>query len=270
MGDEQQGPVVPGTYLDKPSPARLWNYLQGGKDNVAADREVGDVMVENYPEMFYLARQSRQFLMRALRFVATEASVRQFLDIGCGLPTPPELPNVHELVQGIHPDARVVYVDNDKVVLSHAHALLTPASEGGVCAYLEADGRDTDYVLTEAGRTLDFTEPVAVIMLGLLGAVETAAARAVVSGVMGAVAAGSYLVVEDGADVSATSQARIAQRSETVGYYCLRTPEQMRQFFKGLDLVEPGLVPITLWRPEPAMVGVVRPVEAYGAVARKP
>lgn len=165
----------------------MWNYLQGGKDNYALDRSAGDAMASAQPDSFYLARQAREFLSRAVRSVAAEAGVRQFLDLGCGLPAPQGLDNVHEVAQTIHPDARVVYVDNDRVVLAHAEALLTPLTPAGRCAYIEADVHDLGSILVQARETLDFTRPIGVVMIGILGHIaEFGEALGLIDVVMGA------------------------------------------------------------------------------------
>ncbi|WP_211261460.1 SAM-dependent methyltransferase [Pseudonocardia acaciae] len=255
----------------RPSPARMWNYLQGGKDHYQVDRDAGDAMAEANPDMFYLARQVRQFFARTVRWVAAEAGVRQFLDLGCGLPAPVDAPNTCEIAQSVHPAARIVYVDNDKVVLAHARALLTPATDLVKCAYIDSDVREIDAILAEAGRTLDLTEPVGVLMLGILGALEYDQALAVLERVTAAVPSGSYLVVEDGVDTGRVSQAGITRRHQSgVDRYELRTLDQMHGYFEGWELVEPGLVTITAWRPGAVDVGTIRPVDPHGGVARKP
>jgi hypothetical protein len=266
-----QEAALPADYFTRPSPARTWNYLQGGKDNYALDRHAAEVMAANYPGMFHMAEQARHFLARAVRHVATEGGVRQYLDLGCGLPAPPNLPNLHEVAQAVHPDARVVYVDNDMVVLAHARALLTPVTEQGVCAYLDADVRDIEQILTEAADTLDFRHPVSVSMLGVLGAVPYDDALRITASVREAVPSGSYLLFDDGIDAGEARRAGLKQYLGTgIGYYDIRTPEQMARFFAGFEMVEPGLVPVTQWRPAPVGTNTARPVEQYGAVARKP
>src|SRR5512132_4623664 len=150
-----------------PNSARIWNYWLGGKDNFPVDREAGDDYRAIYPEIVAGARASRRFLIRAVRYLAGEAHVRQFLDIGTGLPT---ADNTHEVAQRVAPGSRVVYVDNDPVVLAHARALLT--STQGVTAYLDADLYDPDAILDAAARTLDFSQPVALMLLGVLGHID--------------------------------------------------------------------------------------------------
>jgi hypothetical protein len=251
----------------------MWNYLQGGKDNYQLDRTAGDAMAGAGTDMFHLARECRQLLMRAVRVVAAEYGIAQFLDIGCGLPGPQGTQNTHEVAQEVHPHARVVYVDNDKVVLAHARALLTSLTpDAGPIDYLDCDARDTDRILDEAAGTLDFSRPIAVIMFGLLGAVSFDEARAIASRTMEAVPAGSYLLFEDGVDAGPSERAAIKMRAEAgADEYELRTPEQMSEFFDDLELLEPGLVSVTQWRPNLTAVGAPpSPVAAYAAVARKP
>jgi S-adenosyl methyltransferase len=174
-----------------PHSARLWNYWLGGKDNFPADREVGDQVRAIYPEIVEVARASRAFLVRAVRHLAGEAGVRQFLDIGSG---PPTANNTHEVAQAVAPECRVVYVDNDPLVLVHAHALLTSAPAGAT-DYIEADVRDVDMILQGAAATLDFTRPIALVMQGILGyIVNDEEARSVVKRLLEAVPSGSYLV----------------------------------------------------------------------------
>jgi hypothetical protein len=248
----------------------MWNYLQGGTDNYSIDREAGDAYAGPYPEIFYLAGQVRQFLERTVRWVASEAGVRQFFDIGCGLPAQRGLRNTHEVAQAVDPRCRVVYVDNDPVVYAHAQALLvSTVSDGGEIAYIEADARDTDNLIAQAANTINFTEPVAVLLMGILGALRFDEALAVVGTLMRAIPTGSYLIFSDGRDTESRHEA-LARRNETgINRYELRTREQMARYFDGLDMVEPGIVPVTQWRPEPVEVGTLRPVEGYGGVGRK-
>lgn len=250
----------------------MWNYLQGGKDNYALDRSAGDAMASAQPDSFYLARQAREFLSRAVRSVAAEAGVRQFLDLGCGLPAPQGLDNVHEVAQTIHPDARVVYVDNDRVVLAHAEALLTPLTPADRCAYIEADVHDLGSILVQARETLDFTRPIGVVMIGILGHIaEFGEALGLIDVVMGAASTGSFLIVGDGVDDDSAMRQGIAQRNQSgIAPYHLRTVEQFQGYFRGLELLQPGIVPVTLWRPDLAEVGTPRPVPSSAGVARKP
>jgi hypothetical protein len=205
-----------------PQTARIWNYLLGGKDNFAADREVGDQILVGQPELAENARLSRAFLVRAVRYLTAEAGVRQFLDVGTGLPS---ANNTHEVAQSVAPESRIVYVDNDPLVLTHARALLTSQPEGAT-SYLDADMHDMELVLGEAGRTLDFSQPVAVLFMGVLGHVEDdAVAQAMVRQAIDSVPSGSYLALYDGTDISpeVVEAARIWNQSAALPYH-LRSP----------------------------------------------
>ena len=249
-----------------PSSARVWNYWLGGKDNFAPDRELGDQIAEFFPEIVDIAKESRRFLTRAVRYLAGEAGIRQFLDIGTGLPT---ADNTHQIAQRITPAARVVYVDNDPLVLVHARALLTGSREG-VTAYLDADVHDPVSILRGAAKTLNFAEPVGLMMLGILGnVVDYDEARGILGRLVSALPSGSYLVVNDGTNVidpvSRNEATRVSIEAGTP--YIARHPDQIAGFFQGLELVEPGVVSSSRWRPDdpdPAEVDV------FCGVARKP
>ena len=259
--DEQE---VPKLDTSIPQTARIWNYLLGGKDNFAADRAVGEQILVGQPALAENARLSRAFLVRAVRYLAAEAGVRQFLDIGTGLPT---ANNTHEVAQASAPESKIVYVDNDPLVLAHARALLTSAPEG-VTNYVDANMYDTDVVLSEAAKTLDFSQPVAVLFMGVLGHVEKDAdAQGIVRTAMDAVPSGSYFAMYDGTDTSpeVVEAARLWNLS-AVPQYHLRSADRLARFFDGLEFVEPGLVSVTKWRPETEM----HEIDQYGAVGRKP
>ena len=261
MSHEQKPPALDSSV---PHTARIWNYLLGGKDNFAVDREVGDQILIGQPQLAENARLCRAFLIRAVRYLAGEAGVRQFLDIGTGLPT---ANNTHEVAQSVAPESRIVYVDNDPLVLTHARALLTSRPEG-VTSYVDADMYDVDLVLREAAGTLDFSQPVAILFMGVLGHVEDdPTAEGMVRKMLDAVPSGSYLALYDSAPVSTevVEAARIWNESAALPYH-LRSTDRLARFFEGLELVEPGLVPVTRWRPDTE----AREVEQYGAVARKP
>ena len=251
--------------------ARVWNYWLGGKDNFAADREAGDRVQAMFPGIVHVARADRAFLGRAVRFLAGEAGIRQFLDIGTGLPT---ADNTHEVAQAIAPETRVVYVDNDPLVLTHARALLTSAPPG-VTAYVDADVHHPARIINAAAETLDLRRPLAVMMLGILNFVlDTGEAAAIVNHVMDAVPSGSYLVIshptlELGGEANA--EAMRFWNDHATPPITARSRAGISQFFEGLDLVEPGLVPCTRWRPDTAGAGEPGPeVPQYGAVALKP
>ncbi|MEV0924334.1 SAM-dependent methyltransferase [Streptomyces spongiicola] len=252
----------------KPHSARFWNYFVGGKDHYEIDREIGEQIKEIFPGLVDVARTSRHFLGRAVRHLAGEQGVRQFLDIGTGLPT---ADNTHEVAQRVAPDARIVYVDNDPLVLTHARALLTSTPEGAT-AYIDADMYDPGAVLEAAAEFLDLSEPVALVILNTLGHVsDYGRARALVSRLMDGLPSGSFLVISDS---TATSPGMIAaseayNASGAIPYY-VRAVEEIAGFFEGLDLVEPGIVQVTRWRPD-ATGGQGGPadVDAYGGVGRK-
>jgi hypothetical protein len=250
-----------------PHSARVWNYWLGGKDNFAADRQLGDQVREVFPDIVEIARASRQFLVRAVRFLAGEAGIRQFLDIGTGLPT---ADNTHEVAQRIAPESRIVYVDNDPLVLVHARALLTSSPEGAT-DYIDADVRDPDKILREAAGTLDFSRPIALMMLGILGNVaDYEEARSILKRLVDAVPSGSYLVINDSPDN--TEGVREAERTlHSAGHpYHLRRPEQITAYFNGLELLEPGVVSTPQWRPDPSPSGPPAALEVLCGIARKP
>jgi S-adenosyl methyltransferase len=251
-------------------PARVWDYLLGGKDNFAADRTAGEQVLQVMPEMGLVARAGREFLARAVRYLAAEAGIRQFLDIGTGLPT---ADNTHEVAQRDAPESRIVYVDNDPIVLTHARALLT-SDPRGETAYISADIRDTDTILGEAGHTLDFTQPVAVMLLAILHFIpDSDQPHAIVRRLMQAVPSGSYLVISHASsDIMAQTVeagAEIYNEHSAVSIN-LRSEQQVTQFFDGLDLVPPGVTPLGHWRPEPVNVGALPWLPTYTAVGRKP
>jgi S-adenosyl methyltransferase len=248
--------------------ARVYNYWLGGKDNFAADREAAELVISSYPTIRASVRAQREFLGRAVRYLTAEAGIRQFLDIGTGLPS---ASNTHEVAQDVAPESRIVYVDNDPIVLAHARALLA-SSPQGVTAYLDADLRDTGEILKAAASTLDFGEPVAVMLLGILHCVPDADdPAAIVRRLLDAVPSGSYLVIAHPAsDIHATQIGSAATRFNTVMAepVTLRPHAEVVRFFDGLDLVEPGLVQLHRWRAVPSDPAVE--IANYGGVARKP
>ena len=247
-----------------PHAARIWNYWMGGKDNFAADRAAGDAVAQVYPEIVLMAQQSRRFLVRVVRRLA-EAGVRQFLDIGTGLPT---MQNTHAVAQSVAPESRIVYVDNDLMVLTHARALLAGTTEEGVTTYVHADYHDPEKILAEAAETLDFSEPVAVMFMGVLGyEPDLEVVRSIVARTMAGVPAGSHLVLWDGTNTTPAVVEGSDKLTESGGVpYVLRSPAELESCFEGLTMVEPGLVQITEWHPEG---GATEWIDAYGAVARK-
>ena len=269
-GEDPEDTAGAGIDTTVPHSARIWNYWLGGKDNYEVDRMAGDEYAKVFPGIADVARASRQFLTRTIRYLAGEAGVRQFLDVGTGLPT---ADNTHQVAQRAAPEARIVYVDNDPLVLAHARALLTSTPEGAT-AYIHADLRDTGAIRTEAAETLDFTEPVALILSGIMGHVtDTDEARSIVRRLMDALPSGSYLSLNDGTSVIAPEEFQEAQEDYNQSGalpYVLRTPDEIASFFNGLELVEPGVVSCPRWRPEPSQIGQPADVDAFGGVGRKP
>ncbi|RBM07271.1 SAM-dependent methyltransferase [Streptomyces sp. PT12] len=251
-----------------PHSARIWNYWLGGKDNYEVDRAAGDAYRRAFPGIVDIARASRQFLARSVRFLAREAGIRQFLDVGTGLPT---ADNTHQIAQRVAPDSRVVYVDNDPLVLMHAHALLTSTPEGAT-EYIEADLRDPDEILRRAAGTLDLSRPVGLILSGILGHVPTyEGARDIVSGLMGGLPSGSHLSLNEGTDTDDVYVSAQQEYNESGAIpYRLRTMDEIAGYFDGLELVEPGVVPVTRWRPELAAIGEPQDLGQAGGVGRKP
>jgi hypothetical protein len=248
-----------------PNVARVWNYLVGGRDNFEADRRAAKLLISVAPVMAEFGLASRAFLRRAVTYLAAEEGIRQFLDVGPGLPT---AGNTHEVAQAVDPACRVVYVDNDPVVLSHARALLRSA-EGGV-SFLDADARDPASVIAGADRTLDLSQPVGIVMIDILNFVEDA--NAVLAGLVGAVPSGSYLVV-----MQPTPDELLAIAGERWNHISpvpviLRDRATVERWFTdlGLDLDEPGLVQVHRWRPEPGDPDCSDALPLLGAVARKP
>jgi len=249
-----------------PHSARLWNYLLGGTDNFPADRAAAEQVLTFLPELVQSARFNRQFLGRAVRHLAGEAGVRQFLDLGTGLPT---ADNTHQVAQSVAPDARVVYVDNDPMVLVHARALLT-SDPAGATDYLEADVRDPVSILAAADRTLDFDRPVAVMLLGILNFVtDDDQARQIVAALTAAVPVGSYLVISHPTrevNPEAVDRAVAMWNDGGAAPMAVRDPAEIARFFEGWQLVEPGLVTCSQWRPDG---NDTTPASEYAGVARK-
>ena len=250
-----------------PHSARLWNYWLGGKDNFQSDRDAGDAIAGMLPSIVALAQEDRKFLRRSVRHLVGEAGIRQVLDIGTGLPT---ADNTHQVAQAVAPETKVVYVDNDPLVLVHARALLV-GSPAGRTEYVEADLNDPAEILRAAGRTLDFTEPVALTLLGILHFLrDDDAARAAIRTLVDAVPAGSYLVIAHGCDDVNTAEAqRIVDFWNERGTPKIkyRSAAQIAEFFDGLRLLEPGVVPCNRWRPDAATGDV--DVNQYCGVAIK-
>ena len=252
------------------NPARIWNYWLGGKDHFEADREAAEKVIEVLPTMPLLARLARRQLIDTVRLLAGQHGIRQFLDIGTGLPT---ADNTHEIAQRTAPEARIVYVDNDPVVISHARALLTSSPEGAT-DYLQADLRDTAAVLSGAARTLDFGQPVAVLLMGVLHFIpDEDGPYRIVARLMDATAPGSYLVIGHGAsDIQADAVPEMTRRynERSSASLTLRTRDQVARFLDGLELVGPGLVPLSQWWPADEVdAGAASSVIGYSGIARK-
>jgi O-methyltransferase involved in polyketide biosynthesis len=264
-----QSQAPPELETNLPQSARVWNYWLGGKDNFPADRAAGDQFREIFPEIVDAARAARGFLARAVHYLAGEAGVRQYLDVGTGIPT---ANNTHEVAQRVAPESRIVYVDNDPIVLAHARALLTSTPQGAT-AYIDADLHDPDTILRAATRTLDFSEPTALMLLGILGHVgDYDEAKSIVKRLLDALPSGSYLVLNDGTAV--VNKERVEQAQELYNQsgaipYHPRTPEQIAGFFEGLDLLKPGVVSCSRWRPDAEGAADPAEVDMFGGVGRK-
>jgi hypothetical protein len=264
--------VKPQINTAKPHAARVYDFYLGGKDHFAADRETGQALMRVVPTIRAAARENRAFLGRAVRFLVAEAGIRQFLDIGTGLPS---ANNVHEVAQGLVPSCRVVYVDNDPIVLAHARALLTSTPQGRT-AYIQADLREPQKILDDpvTRQTLDFSQPIALMLVAVLHFVpDEEQPRRIVDTLLGALPSGSYLVA---------SHVTQEHDPEGVGglvrtYRAAGLPAQARAAgdlaelaFRGLDMVDPGLVLVSEWRPDEAVRPPASEVNWYGAIARKP
>jgi hypothetical protein len=249
-----------------PHSARIWNYWLGGKDNYAVDRAAGEQFSAIYPGIVDIARADRAFLGRVVRYLAGEAGVRQFLDIGTGLPT---ADNTHQVAQQVAPESRIVYVDNDPLVLAHARALLTSRPKG-TTNYVDADLCDPGKILQEAAKWLDLAQPVALMLMGVLGHVtDYAEARAIVEGLLGGLPSGSYLAVNDSVDTSeALEEALRVYEVSGAAPYRTRSVEQVAGYFDGLELIAPGVVNVADWRPDPAAARGPE-IPQVGAVGRK-
>ena len=266
-GGSKTGPLPFDT--TKPHQARVYDHLLGGKDNYAADRAAAEALLAVYPGAVYTARANRAFLGRAVRYLTAEAGIRQFLDIGTGIPT---AGNTHEIAQAIAPESRVVYVDYDPIVLAHARALLD-SSDAGATEYIDADLRHTDTILAGAAGVLDFSKPVAVTLLAILHAIpDPDDPYAIVARLLDAVPSGSYLAISHAASdlLDQETMRSFANSWNSRGQQRItwRTREQVARFFTRTDLVEPGLVRVDEWRPTagPASAGTSN---EWGAVGRK-
>jgi S-adenosyl methyltransferase len=266
------GPEGEGVSLDTSVPhiARVYDYWLGGKDNFAADRVVAEQVIAMLPEIRLSVRAQRAFLGRAVHYLAAGAGIRQFLDIGTGLPS---ANNTHEVAQRVAPESRVVYVDNDPIVLLHARSLLTSSPEGET-AYVDADLRDLGSILARATRVLDFGRPVAVMLLGVLHCIpDEDDPAALVAKLMEAVPPGSYLTLSHPASDVAAEQMATSMRAyndQAPIPLTARSHAEVSRFLAGLDLLDPGVVQLHRWRAGTGDPGTARDLPNYGALARKP
>lgn len=254
--------------------ARVYDYLLGGKDHYAADREAAEEVVKVAPYMRTSIRASRNFMVRMAHHLAAECGIRQYLDIGTGLPTSP---NLHEVVQAVDPSSHVIYVDNDPIVLVHARALLTSTPQG-VTDYIDSDLREPRKILAAAAETLDFGEPVGVMLLGILNHfAEDGDAKAVIDTIMDATCPGSHLSISVNTNVinRENMDRAAAAYNEAFGRppIYMYTPDRLAAHFTGLELVDPGVVSVARWRPTPVESpsdGEPPETDAFVGVARKP
>ncbi|WP_052850655.1 SAM-dependent methyltransferase [Streptomyces avicenniae] len=254
--------------ISVPHSARIWNYWLGGQDHYEVDRAAGERYRTAFPGITLLARASRGFLTRAVHHLVAEAGIRQFVDIGTGLPT---ADNTHQIAQRVAPEARIVYVDNDALVLAHARALLI-SGPSGVTDYVHADLHEPAVILEAMARTLDLTRPVGLILSGVLGHIAShEEARAIVARLLEALPSGSHLALSDGTNVFAKACVAAQQEYNESGAvpYHLRSPEELAVFFDGLDLIEPGFVPCSRWRPGTREPEPGEELDIFGGVGRK-
>jgi S-adenosyl methyltransferase len=267
--DEPDGAAGGAIDTTVPHSARIWNYWLGGKDNYEVDRAAGDAYVKLYPGIVDVARGARAFIARSVRYLALEEGIRQFLDVGTGLPT---VDNTHEIAQRAVPASRIVYVDNDPLVLAHARALLTSTPEGAT-DYVDADMRDPAAILARAAATLDLGQPVALMLIAVLGHIDDDdEARSIVQGLMAGLPSGSFLALYEGVEFISEEFSEAQQGYDDTGAipYKIRGREQAERYFDGLELVEPGFVRCALWRPDAAQVAPGPDLLTLAGVARKP
>jgi hypothetical protein len=258
---------VPDFDVSTPHIARIYDYWLGGKDNFEADRRAAELALAATPTIVPGVTANRRFLGRAVRYMADEGGVRQFLDIGTGIPS---ANNTHEVAQAIDSDARVVYVDNDPIVLAHARALLT--GKPGTTDYINADARDTGRILAEAAATLDFSQPVGIMLIAILHCVPGQdEPERIVAGLMAACPPGSYLAIthpaRDQLDVAVKAEESL---SRSMGMkVTFRTRDAVQKFFDGTELASPGVVPVQEWRATSELDFDSPPTAMWGGVGRK-
>lgn len=266
-------PETPDTWAEnnaidtsRPHSARIWNYWAGGKDNYPVDRIAGDRYEREFPGIVAMARESRFFRIRVIRTLVREYGVTQFLDIGSGLPT---ADNVHEIAQSLVPSARIVYVDHDPLVLAYARTLLVSLKEGAA-VYIDADIRNPAPILQQAADILDFTKPIALTLMGIMGHIpDDTQAYDIVRTLVEALPPGSFLVERDGVNVDpAIVRAQARYNASGALPYHLRTPAGVEGFFDGMELLQPGVVSCSRWRPDPVLLDVPAEVAIWGGVAR--
>lgn len=265
-GGQDRGPEAK-INTDVPQSARIWNYWLGGTDNYEIDRIAGDQYVSLYPGIVPIARAGRYFMDRAIRYLVLERGIRQFMDCGTGLPT---VDNTHEMAQRAAPGARVVYVDNDPLVLAHARALMTGTAEGRT-SYIDCDLHDPKTIMARASEILDLSQPVGLLLIGVLGHItEPGEAYGVVRGLLEPLASGSFLILHDSTDQNEAFNAAQAAYDATGAIpFRLRSPAFIREYFDGLQIEEPGLVTSGAWRPEVEGMDA-EDLPTLCAVARKP
>ncbi|MGH3245251.1 MAG: SAM-dependent methyltransferase [Trebonia sp.] len=264
--------IPPGIDTSRPHSARMYDYYLGGKDNFAIDRETAEITLRSLPLLRDGVRENRKFLARAVSYLTAEAGIRQFLDIGTGLPS---ANNTHEVAQGIAPDSHIVYADHDPLVLAYARALLT-SHEAGATAYIEADLREPEKILADpvVRDTLDFGRPVALMLIAILHFIaDDDDPAGIVAALLAALPPGSYLVashISPDHDPAGVAGAQRAYRASGVTTQSRTAEEFGRVCFDGLDLVPPGITLVSEWRPDESDL---RPspgaVNSYGAVGRK-
>ncbi|WP_216893121.1 SAM-dependent methyltransferase [Nocardia alni] len=270
MGDNEEIALDLG--LDRAHGARIYDYILGGKDYYDLDRAAGEESLRAWPALRVRMRANREFMHRAARFLAAERGIRQFLDIGTGIPT---RPNLHEVVQAIAPETRIVYADNDPIVLAHARALMSSTQQGRT-TYINADMREPESILAapQLRETLDLDEPVGLLLIAMLHFIEDdQEALRVVRQVIDALPSGSYFattIATDDFDPEPLAKVRDLYHAhgETLEW---RTKAQAQEFFTGLELEEPGLVQMHKWRPDSSNEGIAdSDIAMYAAVARIP
>ncbi|WUH98848.1 SAM-dependent methyltransferase [Spirillospora sp. NBC_00431] len=270
MADDPRERAWPQIDSSVPHSARIWNYWLGGKDNYPVDRAVGEDIKKVFPGIVMTALADRAFLGRVVWHLVDEVGIRQFLDIGTGLPT---VDNTHEVAQRIAPECRVVYVDNDPLVLTHARALLTSRAEGAT-SYIDADVHDPEHILAQARETLDFDQPIAIMLLGIVHFIlDDEEAQAIIKSLVDAVPSGSYLAMTHACDFVNTEEIHANIREwnkHGTPKMTVRSYDQVSRLLAGLELLEPGLVSLPRWRPEASPWGEPPELPGICALARKP